>query len=104
MSKDQKKICLYCKWWTVHEMYSDSDDIPPEGLPGICNYNPPVVVQFTSMTGAMDHRTVLPNARGGWFCSKFQNRSDDHEGPEHISKVADRVLERIKPKSGEDAS
>ena len=105
MSKDQKEICLYCKWWQMNDCYDREDDdleIYPvlEHRAGVCRINPPIPV----LVPAAPTKGVWPEVWGGDFCGQFQNRPDDHEGPEHISKVAGRVVSKLSVSDGEDAA
>ena len=78
MSKDQKEICLYCKAWKLVTRGAGSPSV------GECRRKSPIPTIGWYST------------REGDWCLDFVSHPDDHEGPEHISKVADRVLDRIK--------
>jgi hypothetical protein len=103
MSKDQKEICLYCKWWKMHDLYSDiepdEDGIfypPGERRGGECRVSPPAAV----LSPGRPVEGRWPEVFGGDWCGEFTGRPDDHASDttfEHIGDAAARVIGRIKP-------
>lgn len=77
MSKDQKEICLYCKWWFPEP--SVLKDHVCERTPGKCRFNPPAVVQCGDASGGFYGAGMHPSSMADSFCSKFEDHPDDHE-------------------------
>lgn len=66
MSRDQKEICLFCRWFREWE-----DAIKAGYDFGECRVNPPVADR--EMNGKW------PTVRAEDWCGKFQEHRDDHE-------------------------
>jgi len=90
MSKDQKEICLYCKWYKAGK-FSGS-----ELNRGDCRLRAPI-------PNTENGQAMWPYV-GQWdFCGDFTNRPDNHESTfEHISEPANRVISKLT--GGEDAA
>ena len=88
MSKDEKQICLYCKWWKTHTFARTN---------GNCYYSPPVVLQMGSSETGYRAETFHPDARASNFCSKFEDRPDDHVSDtwQSIGDAASAVVDKI---------
>lgn len=89
MSKDEKEICLYCKWWVQDRITNPQGGMEFVGTP----------------CGTGDCRGACPVGGSGWYktsrydwCLNFTNRPDDHESStfEPIAKPAERVLEKLR--------
>jgi len=82
MSKDEKEICLYCKWWHFYAAPGYEDLWKAQ--PGECRRRAPITD---------DHNdTLFPPMRGGDWCGEFEDRGDTWE---HISRPAQRVIDGI---------
>jgi len=93
MSKDEKEICLYCKWWRPNA----PGEYIREDTRGICHLTPPAVIQAGDAVSGFHGVSVFATSRADSFCSKFENRPDDHDPDtwEHISRPAQRVIDGI---------
>ena len=96
MSKDQKEICMYCRWWKMIDLYDGvtASDMPVERRAGECRVSPPVPI----VAPARAVEAAWPQSFGEDWCGSFADRPDNHiaELPdtwEHISKPAMRVIE-----------
>lgn len=96
MSKDQKEICMYCRWWKMNDLYDGvtASDMPVERRAGECRVSPPVPI----VAPARAVEAAWPQSFGEDWCGSFADRPDNHiaELPdtwEHISKPAMRVIE-----------
>lgn len=72
MSKDQKNICLYCKWWLE---FSKSDKGKDGGM---CRRYAPkgmVVIEASWKTSDPDWPWTYEDD----WCGEFENRRDDTE-------------------------
>jgi hypothetical protein len=97
MSKDQKEICLFCKWWKMNDLYAalepDDDGIIyplPENRGGECRFSAPSV--------RLDGKLAVgawPQTFGRDWCSKFTERRDDHDPNADIRPF--RHISEIKP-------
>jgi hypothetical protein len=112
MSSDQKRICMYCRWWKMNALYGGvtASEMPVERRAGECRVSPPVPV----MAPARAIEGAWPQSFGGDWCGSFADHPDDHvaelpDSWEHISKPVERVIESTcrayeKMNAGEDAA
>ena len=78
MSKDEKQICLYCKWWNESGFQYF----------GNCRVNGPLLVPGD---------LKFPQMRGIDWCGKFEDRPDDHVSGtwESLGDAAASVIDRL---------
>lgn len=76
VSKDEKEICLYCKWWHPFNKL-DKDEL---NWQGDCRRNPPK----TRWVGKIDFERIMLDKRPDWpmtygqnFCGEFKERPSD---------------------------
>lgn len=89
MSIDQKKICMYCKFWNCRDMSAPEELM--DSISGECRISAPRLVGTSN--------EYWPVTRGGSWCGEFVDVSDEHirELPstwEHISEPVGRVIEK----------
>lgn len=76
MSKDQKEICLYCKWWVFHGYRHDENEDILKIQEGVCHRKSP---DRFGGNQCPTNTAFWPETRGGDFCGEFQERRDDSE-------------------------
>jgi hypothetical protein len=74
MSKDEKDICLYCRWWRHDSNFTIPGMDDTVATRGHCHIAAPVVIQFGSFQDGLGARTVWKSTHGGEFCGEFKER------------------------------
>lgn len=69
MSRDEKQICLHCRFWYFFTKPASQDLWPMQ--PGECRRRAPKLVDWTEDS--------FPPMRGGSWCGEFEKRRDDKE-------------------------
>ena len=89
MSRDQKEICLYCKWWVLEGFKNDSEELVKRQVGECHRYGP------ARRGGEHYHLMNDPEwvrTHGGDFCGEFKNRPDDHDSWQSIGDAATAVI------------
>jgi len=94
MSKDQKEVCMYCKFWKCDDKHAPEEVVPM--IFGSCRINPPMVMQAGSQVDYA-HATCWPKTRGGDWCGSFEEPRPDKYASirpwQHISEIAIKIGE-----------
>lgn len=69
MSRDEKRICQYCKWWRQN---FESGELPAENYAGECRVDSPVVILAPRRAA----EAAWPETFGHDWCGKFEFRDD----------------------------
>lgn len=77
MSRDEKEICLYCRWWKPLYYLAPGDEAH-RSSPGECRVASPVLMQWGSLSVGLESKTSWPRTNGGDFCGEFTSHRDDH--------------------------
>ena len=103
MSKDEKEICLYCRWWKLNDLYEDitDEELPYQRRAGECRVSAPVAI----IAPRCAVEAAWPQSFGEDWCGKFQDRRDDHESDnwQSIGDAANAVISQLKPEGESSA-
>ena len=100
MSKDEKEICLYCKFWVL-EGFRHTDEGFLMQQEGDCRRKSP-----DRKGGELSpNAPAWPVMRGGGFCGEFKGHPDDHDSDnwQSIGDAANAVVSQFKPE-GENSA
>jgi hypothetical protein len=82
MSRDEKEICLYCRWWKPLDYYQVPGEEAHTTSPGECRVGRPVLMQWGGPSEGLEAKSSWPRTLGGDFCGEFTSRRDDQY--EHV--------------------
>src|SRR4030095_7219955 len=73
MSRDQKEICLNCKFWHCQyaKIMKDEGQDALRSLTGDCRISRPVLTQWGSYNEGLSSSTAWPQTKGGYWCGEF---------------------------------
>lgn len=71
MSKDEKEICLYCKWWSSKAKPDEKYALISDGR---CCLRAPQNFQKGDQQDGFFVRTEWVTTQGGDFCGEFKER------------------------------
>ena len=94
MSRDQKEICLYCKWWHFDPSETQlrwEGPEPKAHYTGLCRRHAPV----RRGGEVLKQYGAWPMTNGGAWCGDFQERPDDHDSWQSIGDAATAVISQL---------
>jgi hypothetical protein len=97
MSKDQKQVCMFCKFWNCN--YRNVPENLMTDTNGDCRFSHPRLMSIGSNTEGKEVVTRWPRTRGGDWCGRYAERRDDHVADlpstwQHISEPTAEVIRK----------
>lgn len=99
MSRDQKEICGYCRYWEPNSR-KDIEANPSSLLiaPGRCRLRAPELVRAGNEHTGFYSTTEWPSAEGGDWCGQFSERRDDWQS---VGDAANQALANLRKRMDE---
>ncbi len=97
MSKDQKEICAYCRYWEPNSR--EAAEKYTLIANGRCRIRAPELVSHGNKDEGLYSSTAWPSVQGGDWCGEFKGRRDDWQS---IGDAASDVMANLRRKMDEN--